>query len=86
MLTSSEYRAPSIWDPALYIYTSGTTGLPKAAAVSHFRVMQWTHWFANVRLFRPIGGRSPRFARQFRAMTSSQPSTFWVALTGYWDG
>jgi fatty-acyl-CoA synthase len=47
-LRSSEYHAPSIWDRALYIYTSGTTGLPKAAAVSHFRVMQWTHWFAGM--------------------------------------
>ena len=47
-LHSSEYHAPSIWDRALYIYTSGTTGLPKAATVSHFRVMQWTHWFAGL--------------------------------------
>ena len=35
-------------DRALYIYTSGTTGLPKAAAVSHQRLMQWTHWFAGM--------------------------------------
>lgn len=35
-------------DPALYIYTSGTTGLPKAARVSHFRLMQWSHWFAGM--------------------------------------
>lgn len=47
-LHNSEYQIPSIWDQALYIYTSGTTGLPKAAAVSHFRVMQWTHWFAGL--------------------------------------
>ena len=33
-------------DTALYIYTSGTTGLPKAARVSHARIMQWSHWFA----------------------------------------
>jgi fatty-acyl-CoA synthase len=39
---------PSIRDTALYIYTSGTTGLPKAAAVSHFRLMQWSHWFAGM--------------------------------------
>src|SRR5216683_5221713 len=50
---SSEYQAPSIWDRALYIYTSGTTGLPKAAAVSHFRVMQWTQWFAGLIDARP---------------------------------
>ncbi len=36
------------WDRALYIYTSGTTGLPKAARVSHARVMQWSHWFAGM--------------------------------------
>ena len=45
---SSEYRAPTIFDRALYIYTSGTTGLPKAANVSHFRLMQWSHWFAGM--------------------------------------
>jgi fatty-acyl-CoA synthase len=44
----SEYLLPSIADPALYIYTSGTTGLPKAASVSHFRIMQWSHWFAGM--------------------------------------
>ncbi len=41
-------RAPMLSDRALYIYTSGTTGLPKAASVSHDRVMQWTHWFAGL--------------------------------------
>jgi fatty-acyl-CoA synthase len=34
-----------IEDRALYIYTSGTTGLPKAAIVSHHRVMRWSLWF-----------------------------------------
>jgi fatty-acyl-CoA synthase len=33
---------------ALLIYTSGTTGLPKAAKVSHYRLMQWSHWFAGM--------------------------------------
>ncbi len=33
-------------DRALYIFTSGTTGLPKAASVSHHRIMQWSQWFA----------------------------------------
>ena len=41
-------RPPTIEDRALYIYTSGTTGLPKAASVSHGRLMQWTHWFAGM--------------------------------------
>ena len=39
---------PSLDVTALYIYTSGTTGLPKAATVSHYRLMQWTHWFAGM--------------------------------------
>ena len=47
-LTEAEQRAVSLNDPALLIYTSGTTGLPKAAYVSHRRVMNWTHWFAGM--------------------------------------
>ncbi len=35
-------------DRALLIYTSGTTGLPKAANVSHRRVMSWSAWFAGL--------------------------------------
>lgn len=52
-LARSEYRPPSITDRALYIYTSGTTGLPKAAAVSHYRLLQWSHWFAGLLALRP---------------------------------
>ena len=47
-LIDSERRPLTIEDRALYIYTSGTTGLPKAANVSHARVMQWGHWFAGM--------------------------------------
>ncbi len=47
-LSASEYRPPTIGDRALYIYTSGTTGLPKAVNVSHFRLMQWSYWFAGM--------------------------------------
>jgi fatty-acyl-CoA synthase len=47
-LRDSEVRAPSLEERALCIYTSGTTGLPKAANVSHFRIMQWSHWFAGL--------------------------------------
>jgi fatty-acyl-CoA synthase len=47
-LRDSELHAPSLEDRALCIYTSGTTGLPKAANVSHFRLMQWSHWFAGL--------------------------------------
>lgn len=35
-------------DPALYIYTSGTTGLPKAAIVTHRRLMNWSLWFRGL--------------------------------------
>jgi fatty-acyl-CoA synthase len=47
-LSPGERRPLTIRDPALHIYTSGTTGWPKAAHVSHFRLMQWTHWFAGM--------------------------------------
>lgn len=47
-LTAEEKRPVTLADPALLIYTSGTTGLPKAAFVSHHRVMMWTHWFAGM--------------------------------------
>jgi fatty-acyl-CoA synthase len=40
-------------DRALLIYTSGTTGLPKAAHVSHHRIMMWSHWFAGLADVRP---------------------------------
>jgi fatty-acyl-CoA synthase len=40
------WTSATVNDTALYIYTSGTTGLPKAARVSHARIMQWSHWFA----------------------------------------
>ncbi len=52
-LTAAERPPPALEERALYIYTSGTSGLPKAAAVSHFRVMQWTHWFAGMMDTRP---------------------------------
>jgi len=47
-LTEAERRATTIADRALTIYTSGTTGLPKAANVSHRRLMQWSLWFAGL--------------------------------------
>ncbi|HEX4178439.1 MAG TPA: AMP-binding protein, partial [Rhizomicrobium sp.] len=47
-LTAEEQREITLNDRALLIYTSGTTGLPKAAHVSHRRVMSWTHWFAGM--------------------------------------
>jgi fatty-acyl-CoA synthase len=47
-LASSERRTVMLADRALHIYTSGTTGLPKAANVSHHRLMQWSFWFAGL--------------------------------------
>jgi fatty-acyl-CoA synthase len=47
-LDAGEFRAPTLSERALCIYTSGTTGLPKAANVSHYRLMQWSHWFAGL--------------------------------------
>ncbi|MFY9758773.1 MAG: AMP-binding protein, partial [Xanthobacteraceae bacterium] len=47
-LTHAERRATLIADRALTIYTSGTTGLPKAANISHRRIMQWSLWFAGL--------------------------------------
>src|SRR5579863_19886 len=53
-LRGAERRPMTIEDRALYIYTSGTTGLPKAANVTHARVMQWSHWFAGMMDVRSI--------------------------------
>jgi fatty-acyl-CoA synthase len=47
-LSAAERRGVSIADRALLIYTSGTTGLPKAASVSHRRLLQWSLWFAGL--------------------------------------
>jgi fatty-acyl-CoA synthase len=47
-LLPAERRAISINDRALLIYTSGTTGLPKAASISHRRVLNWGCWFAGL--------------------------------------
>jgi fatty-acyl-CoA synthase len=47
-LAASERRDVTLNDRALLIYTSATTGPPKAAHVSHRRVMNWTHWLAGM--------------------------------------
>ena len=47
-LSEAERRDVTTADRALHIYTSGTTGLPKAANVSHHRLMQWSFWFAGL--------------------------------------
>ena len=45
--------APTGTDRALLIYTSGTTGMPKAAQVTHDRIMEWSGWFAGMMAIRP---------------------------------
>ena len=35
-------------DTALLIYTSGTTGWPKPARITHYRVLEWSLWFAGI--------------------------------------
>ncbi|HVX76079.1 MAG TPA: long-chain-acyl-CoA synthetase [Bradyrhizobium sp.] len=47
-LTAEERRDVTINDRALLIYTSGTTGLPKAASISHRRILNWGGWFAGL--------------------------------------
>ncbi len=47
-LTPAERRKVTIEDRALLIYTSGTTGLPKAATISHRRILNWGGWFTGL--------------------------------------
>jgi fatty-acyl-CoA synthase len=47
-LSPEEHGDVTIDDRALLIYTSGTTGLPKAASVSHRRILNWGFWFAGL--------------------------------------
>ncbi|WFU38822.1 long-chain-acyl-CoA synthetase [Bradyrhizobium sp. CB82] len=47
-LSSTERGDVTINGRALLIYTSGTTGLPKAANVSHRRILSWGGWFAGL--------------------------------------
>src|SRR5258708_7478755 len=47
-LSPTERRGTTINDRALLIYTSGTTGLPKAASISHRRILNWGGWFAGL--------------------------------------
>ncbi|WP_291742706.1 long-chain-acyl-CoA synthetase [Bauldia sp.] len=47
-LSEMETRDVTLADRALCIYTSGTTGLPKAANVSHRRIVTWAYWFAGI--------------------------------------
>jgi fatty-acyl-CoA synthase len=47
-LGSVELPRVTIQDRALLIYTSGATGQPKAANISHQRLLNWSYWFAGM--------------------------------------
>ncbi len=47
-LDESEAENITLDDPALLIFTSGTTGMPKAARLSHHRILTWSLWFAGL--------------------------------------
>jgi fatty-acyl-CoA synthase len=47
-LTEAECALPAPHDRALLIYTSGTTGAPKAANITHRRIVEWSFWFAGM--------------------------------------
>ncbi|MGH6977184.1 MAG: long-chain-acyl-CoA synthetase, partial [Stellaceae bacterium] len=47
-LSTTECTTPAQKDLALFIYTSGTTGAPKAARITHGRVIEWALWFAGM--------------------------------------
>jgi fatty-acyl-CoA synthase len=49
-----ELPLPASGERALLIYTSGTTGLPKAANVTHRRVVEWSLWFAGMMNVQPV--------------------------------
>ena len=48
VLVDGEASPVSLDDRALRIFTSGTTGFPKAAEVSHRKLIAWTHWFSGL--------------------------------------
>ncbi len=47
-LPETEMPLPVLEQLALLIYTSGTTGAPKAARVTHGRIVEWSFWFAGM--------------------------------------
>src|SRR5262249_25589915 len=47
-LDGVQYRSATLAERALCLYTWGTTGMPKAANISHRRLLQWSYWFAGL--------------------------------------
>ena len=53
-LGDEERRPITLAHRALHIYTCGASGVPRAANVSHHRVMTWCRWFAAILNLRPV--------------------------------
>ena len=47
-LDADEAPSVKLSDTALIIFTSGSTGLPKAARLSHYRLLEWSLWFSAI--------------------------------------
>jgi fatty-acyl-CoA synthase len=47
-LETGEGERPFLSELAMLVFTSGTTGAPKAARVSHYRIVMWSEWFAGI--------------------------------------
>ncbi len=50
---TTAHHPAQMGDTALLIYTSGTTGWPKPARITHYRVLEWSLWFAGIMGLRP---------------------------------
>ena len=70
----AERRAVTINDRALLIYTSGTTGLPKAASISHRRILNWGGWFAGLTAASPKTGCTIACRSFTASAASSRPA------------
>lgn len=95
-LSSSERGEVTIEDRALLIYTSGTTGLPKAANISHRRILNWGGWFAGLShassddrlydclpLFHSVGGVAAPCSMLFAGASVVIAEKF--SATNFWD-
>jgi fatty-acyl-CoA synthase len=95
-LSCEERGEVTIDDRALLIYTSGTTGLPKAANISHRRILNWGSWFAGVSnastddrlydclpLFHSVGGVAAPCSMLFAGGSVALVEKF--SATSFWD-